>query len=233
MNLLKLESWHTVSASRSLLPRNFSRRFLDTVVWGIKDQFSIRTGSLSCFRRGFPYLHHGTDEHGQHGEGKSEDVEKRDGSKSLLSGQDVVRTHAHIYCKGDQRDLGEETPWETKDRARQRCRFPASGNSPKLEHTWRWRWRQKSGRQIYAWPSVHSPWCLPPGLGKTAPTRTALGSGGTMWKRKVKEKGWITRIHSQRPRTVCFMDDWFSQQWRLKCDWTHSPLSHWVFHSWS
>lgn len=116
MNLLKLESWPTVSGSRSLLPRNLSRRFLDTVVWGIKDQFNIRTGSLSCFRRGFPYLHHGADEHGQHAERKSEDVEKRDGSKSLLSGQDVVGTDAHVYCKRDQRDLGAETPWETEDR---------------------------------------------------------------------------------------------------------------------
>lgn len=60
--------------------------------------------------RGFPYLHHGTDEHGQHGQGKSEDVEKRDGSKSLPRGQDVVWTHAHEHCKRDQRDLGEATP---------------------------------------------------------------------------------------------------------------------------
>lgn len=186
MNLLKLESWRTMSASRSLLPRNFSRRFLDTVVWGIKDQFSMRTGSWSCSRRGFPYLHHGTDEHGQHAEGKSQDVEKGDGSKSLLSGQDVVGTHAHVHRKGDEWDLGEETPWETEDRFLTGCRFPASGNSPMLEHRWRWRWRQKSGRQIYAWPSVHSPWCLLPGLGKTAPTRTALGSGGSTGKMRRK-----------------------------------------------
>lgn len=114
-----------MSASRSLPPRNLSRRFLDTVVWGIKDQFSKLGGQgfFCAVEWGFPYLHHGTDEHGQHGQGKSQDVEKRDGSKRLLSSQDVVRTDVHIDCKGDERDLGQETPWETEDRTRPAASF--------------------------------------------------------------------------------------------------------------
>lgn len=62
----------------------------------------------------FPYLHHGTDEHGQHSQRESEDVEKRDGSESLLSSQDVAWAHAHKHCKCDQRNLVEKDSMRKK-----------------------------------------------------------------------------------------------------------------------
>lgn len=62
----------------------------------------------------FPYLHNGSDEHGQHGQGKSEDVEKRDGSESFLSSQHVFWVHPYKYCKCGQRHLQKTTVWQKK-----------------------------------------------------------------------------------------------------------------------
>lgn len=45
-NVLKVGSWRTVSLSRSSPPRNFSKRFLDTVVWSVKKQVSGLTAHV-------------------------------------------------------------------------------------------------------------------------------------------------------------------------------------------
>lgn len=53
------------------------------------------------------YLHHGSNEHGQHGQGKSEDVEERDGSESFFSSQHIVWAHPYKHGKCGQRYLGK------------------------------------------------------------------------------------------------------------------------------
>ena len=53
----------------------------------------------------FTHLHNGRNEHGQHGQGKSEDVEKRDGSESSLCSQHIVWVHPDKHCKCGQRNL--------------------------------------------------------------------------------------------------------------------------------
>lgn len=132
VNVLKLGSWRTTSLSRSSPPRNFSRRFLDTAVWSAKEQVS---GLLGLVCTGMyrvllfsPYLHNGSDEHGQHGQGKSEDVKKRNGSESLLSSQYVAWAHPYKHCKWGQRNLRNK-PCEKKRFAKPylTCRFSSNG----------------------------------------------------------------------------------------------------------